>query len=73
MNRTPLRPQRRANGWDYFGRTDLKTTCVTLSVLVLAMAADAVATAAEVDVWAAPDGYKIDKFGKKIFTLEPAK
>jgi hypothetical protein len=29
-------------------------------------------TAAELNVWAAPEGYKIDKFGKKIFTLDPS-
>ena len=28
--------------------------------------------AGEVNVWAAPEGYKIDKFGKKIFVQDPA-
>ncbi len=31
----------------------------------------AVAFAADVNVWAVPDGYKIDKFGKKIFVIDP--
>jgi len=47
----------------------MKTGCVTLVALVLS---SAVAAAAELNVWAAPEGYKIDKFAKKIFVLDPA-
>ena len=27
---------------------------------------------ADISVWAAPEGYKIDQFGKKIFVLDKA-
>jgi hypothetical protein len=49
----------------------LKTCCVTWVVAALLVAVGAAARGAELGVWAAPEGCKIDKFGKKIFVLDP--
>ena len=44
-------------------------TIAVLAVLTVAVVSSWAAAAPE--VWAAPEGYKIDKFGKKIFTRDP--
>jgi hypothetical protein len=47
-------------------------TLVTVVIVALASLVAGTAAAADLSVWAAPEGFKIDKFGKKIFTLDPA-
>ena len=39
-------------------------------IVLLLTAGAPLLMSAEVDAWAAPEGYKIDKFGKKIFTQD---
>ena len=47
----------------------MKTRHVVALVVAVVLSAGTVARA-EVKVWAAPEGYKIDRFGAKIFTLD---
>jgi len=44
--------------------------CWKLFVFWMAFIAYSNASASEVQVWAVPEGYKIDKFGKKIFVID---
>ena len=43
---------------------------VGVFVAVVGVATVHTAAAGELSVWGMPEGYKVDRFGKKIFTLD---